>query len=253
MTYALKDNDLIIGPDLLNRGSFKTSIKKYVLKVKDMPQDDQPREKLLTSGPIGLSNQELLAVVLTTGTTKEDVMTMSQRVVRDYGNQAFINQTDPKKLSEDLDIPIVKACQIVACGELGRRFYKKNNSGLAVVRTPEEAWEYLKDMSSLPKEHLRGIYLDTHHRVIHDEVISIGTINSNIVHPREVFKPAVEFGAAAVIIAHNHPSGVLTPSQTDIEITEQLIEAGKIIGINLLDHIIVGTDSFVSVEANYNA
>ncbi|MDD5318771.1 MAG: DNA repair protein RadC [Candidatus Pacebacteria bacterium] len=259
MTYILKDNDLIADAAIATsfaqanaqQGGFKGKMKQYILKVRDMPDEEKPREKLLESGPAGLTIQELLAVVLTTGTVKEEVMSMSRRVVKEYGTQAFISQTDPKKLSEDLDIPIVKACQIVACGELGRRFYKKNTAGLAIIRTPEEAYEYLREMATLPKEHLRGIYLDTHHRVIHDEVISIGTINSNIIHPREVFKPAVEYGAAAVILAHNHPSGIVTPSEADIEITKQLIEAGKIVGINLLDHIILTKNGFTSVEAEY--
>jgi DNA repair protein RadC len=106
-------------------------------------------------------------------------------------------------------------------------------------------------MRDLPREHLRGIYLDTHNRVIHDEVISIGTINSNIVHPREVFKAAIEYNAAAIILVHNHPSGVATPSASDIEVTKQIIEAGRIIGINLLDHIVVTHSGFVSIEADY--
>ncbi len=106
-------------------------------------------------------------------------------------------------------------------------------------------------MHELSREHLRGIYLDTHNRVIHDEIISIGTINSNIVHPREVFKSAIEYNAAAFILVHNHPSGVPTPSTSDLEVTNQLIKAGKIIGINLLDHIIVTKGGFVSVQADY--
>ena len=107
-------------------------------------------------------------------------------------------------------------------------------------------------MQSLPKEHLRGIYLNSHHKIIHDEVISIGTVNSNLIHPREVFKPAIQYGAAAIILAHNHPSGILEPSQADIDITKQLIAVGKIVGINLLDHIIIGKDSFMSIDVDYS-
>jgi DNA repair protein RadC len=107
-------------------------------------------------------------------------------------------------------------------------------------------------MRDLPKEHLRGIYLNTHHRIVHDETISIGTINTSITHPREVFKPGIEYGAVAVILVHNHPSGVVTPSEADIEITKQLVTAGKIVGIHLIDHVIVGKDSFASVNVDYN-
>jgi len=98
---------------------------------------------------------------------------------------------------------------------------------------------------------LRGLYLDTHNKVIHQEVVSIGTINSNIVHAREVFRPALEYGAAAVVLAHNHPSGVSTPSVADIQITKRLVEAGKIIGIDLLDHVVIARDSYSSIQVDY--
>jgi len=109
----------------------------------------------------------------------------------------------------------------------------------------------LQDMRNLPKEHLRGIYLNSHHRIIHDEVISIGTINSNMVHPREVFKPAIEHGAAAVILAHNHPSGIVTPSQADIDITNHIIEVGKLIGIPVIDHVVITKNKFISIDVAY--
>ena len=107
-------------------------------------------------------------------------------------------------------------------------------------------------MRDLPKEHLRGIYLNSRYKVIHDEVISIGTLTSNIVHPREVFKPALEYSATAVILAHNHPSGSTKPSTDDILVTKQLIETGKILGVELLDHIIITKNSFASIKADYH-
>jgi DNA repair protein RadC len=112
-------------------------------------------------------------------------------------------------------------------------------------------YEYTKDMHGLSKEHLRGLYLDTHNRIIHDEVLSIGTVNSSIIHAREVFKPAIEYGAAAFILVHNHPSGISTPSESDKAITEQIIQAGKVLGIALLDHVVVARDNFNSVPAEY--
>ncbi|MEN9649264.1 MAG: hypothetical protein RL094_231 [Candidatus Parcubacteria bacterium] len=242
-TYTLKDSDLLM--------TTQSTDRRYILKLRDLPDALKPREKLVSYGAETLSLQELLAVVLNTGTKKEDVLEMSRRIVREYGNSALAGQKSPQALASDLDIPILKACQIIACGEIGRRLHKKNESGLAVIRTATDVYEYLKDMHNLPKEQLRGIYLDTHNRVIHDEVISIGTINSNIVHPREVFKPALEYGAAAVILAHNHPSGMAEPSEADIQITKQLIQAGKLIGIHLLDHIVVTRDSFTSIELDY--
>ncbi len=225
--------------------------KQYTLTIKDMPTEDKPREKLTKYGPAALSTQELVAILLNTGTKKEDVLSMSSRIIKDYGARALAGQTDAEQLAKELDLPLMKAMQIVACAELGRRFFEKRSSGPQTIRTAKDVYEYLSDMRNLPKEHLRGIYLNTHHRIIHDEVISIGTINSNLVHPREVFKPAIEHGAAAVILAHNHPSGIVTPSQADIEITNHIIEVGKIIGIPVIDHVILGKNKFISIDANY--
>ncbi len=235
----------------LKSGSKKTVIRTYPLKLRDMPSDDRPREKLIEQGPQSLSLQELIAVVLQVGTKSEDVLSISKKVVREYGHSALVSQLDAKNMAESLQIPIGKACQIVACSEIGKRLYKKNDFGLQVIRTAQDVFDYLKDMHALPKEQLRGIYLDTHNRVIHDEVISIGTLNSNIVHPREVFRPALEYGAAAIVLAHNHPSGIETPSGSDVEITQQLIKAGKIIGIRILDHIIISKNGFESVDVDY--
>lgn len=243
--YRLKNNDLILDASLVK------NVKQYVLKIRDLPQELQPREKMLGQGPAALSMVELLAVILNTGTTKEGVLEMAGRIIREYGERSIVSETDAQRLSTELDVPITKACQIIACGEIGRRVYQKSETGFKTIRTAKDVFEYAQDMRHLPKEHLRGIYLNTHHRVIHDEVISIGTINSNIIHPREVFRPAIEYNAAAVILVHNHPSNIVSPSVEDIEITKQLIEAGKMIGISLLDHIVITRDEFISIEAKY--
>ncbi|MDP3962866.1 MAG: DNA repair protein RadC [bacterium] len=240
-SYALEDTNLFLDG----------SLREYVLKIRDLPLEDQPREKLIKHGPEILSIQELLAVILNTGSKSEGIMEMSSRIIREYGERSILAEKDPARLSSDLNIPIVKACQVIACGELGRRFYEKNSAGFTVIRTAKDAYEYLGDMRNLPKEHLRGLYLNSHNRIIHDEVVSIGTINTNIVHPREVFRPAIEYSAAAVVLAHNHPSGSAVPSAQDIDITDQLVRAGKILGINVLDHVIVTKDSFMSIKANY--
>ncbi len=227
--------------------------KRYVLTIHDLPPSDRPREKLQKHGPQALSTSDLLAVVLNLGTTKEDVLTMSSRIMREYGEKSIMAATNPQKLSEDLDIPIVRASQIVACAELGRRFYKKNAASAPVIRTAIDVFEYVKDMRDLSKEHLRGIYLNSHYKVIHDEIISIGTIDTNIIHPREVFRPALEYAAAAVILVHNHPSGEVDPSEADIVVTKQLIQAGKLIGIDLVDHVIVTKTAFGSIDAGYES
>jgi DNA repair protein RadC len=241
-TYAIRHNSLILD---------RSWSGDYSYTIHDLPADEKPREKLLAQGPAALSVKELLALVITTGTVKEDVLEMAGRVIRDYGEKSILAETSAEKLSKDTDIPIVKACQIVACGELGRRFYDRQSSGFTTIRNAKEAYEYLQDMRNLPKEHLRGLYLNAHNRIIRDEVISIGTVNTNMIHPREVFRPAIESNAAAVILAHNHPSGEVMPSSEDIEITKQLVQAGKILGISLLDHVIITKDAFASVNAVY--
>jgi len=225
--------------------------REYPLTINDLPVADKPREKLMSQGPEALTIRELLAAVLVTGTTKEDVLEMSGRLIRDYGEKSILAEKNPEKLSTEMDIPIVKACQIVACGELGKRFFDRSESGLKTVRNAKDVYEYLQDMRNLSKEHLRGLYLNSHNRILRDEVISIGTVNSNMIHPREVFRPAIECNAAAVILAHNHPSGEAAASAEDVEITKQLVEAGKILGIAVLDHVVITKDSFVSVSANY--
>ncbi|OGF26395.1 hypothetical protein A2331_06515 [Candidatus Falkowbacteria bacterium RIFOXYB2_FULL_34_18] len=219
-------------------------------KVKDLNEEDKPREKLIKYGPDILSVQELLAIVLGTGTKKEEVMSMTSRILKEYGEKPILSQTNPKIFQNELGIPETKACQIIACFELGRRFFKENKTGSITIRNAKQAFNYLKDMRDLPKEYLRGIYLNSRYKLIHDEVISVGTLTANIIHPREIFKPAIEHSAAAIIIAHNHPSGSPTPTKSDIEITKQIVKAGKILGIDLLDHIIIAKNKYSSIPLN---
>lgn len=224
-----------------------SDIKPYKLTIRDIPTEKKPREKLLREGAGILSITELWAVVLGQGTKKEDIMSMSSRIIKEYGERSIVTETNAKKLSLDLEIPIVKASQIIATIELGRRLFERNPSGAKIIRTSNDVYAYTKNMWDLPKEHLRGIYLNSHYKVIHDEVISIGTVDANIIHPREVFRPALEYAAAAVILVHNHPSGNLEPSDADIAITQQLIEAGKLLGLDLIDHVIVSSKGFKSI------
>lgn len=237
--YIIQDHDAVTT-------EYK-SAKQYVLRVRDLPSDQKPREKLLKYGPSGLSSPELLAVLLGTGTKREEVMTMARRVFKEYGDRAIMHEKDPTKLAEALDIPEGKACQLVASFELGRRAYAERNGRPRYVRTTMQAYEHVKDMAASKKEQLRGLYLNSHYEVIWDEVISVGSLTANIVHPREVFQPAVEHGAVAVIVAHNHPSGDVTPTTEDYDVTSRLVSAGKILGIDLIDHLVVTTKAYMSV------
>ncbi len=216
-------------------------------QVKDLPDQEKQREKMLANGAASLSSAELLAVVLGVGTKKEEVLMMAHRLLKEYGEKGIAYQKNPHLIERDLSIPIAKACQIVACFELGRRFYQKKPGGSVTIRTERQAFDHLKDMGKLQKEQFRGLYLNAHYQLVHDEVISIGTLTAALVQPREVFRPALEYSAAAVIIAHNHPSGVLKATKADLEVTSKLAEAANILDIELLDHLIIGRDKYVSI------
>ena len=237
MAYKISDHNLALVHGQIYR----------IPQVKELPDPEKPREKMLAVGATGLSSAELLAVVLGVGTKKEEVFVMAHRLLREYGEKGVAYQKNPRLIEQDLKIPLTKACQIVACFELGRRFHQKKPGGGVTIRTARQAFDYLRDMGKLQKEQFRGLYLNTHYQLVHDEVISIGTLNATLVQPREVFRPALEYSAAAVIIAHNHPSGVLKATKADIEITTKLSEAANILDIELLDHLIIGRDKFISI------
>jgi DNA repair protein RadC len=238
VAYKIVDNAMFLD---------RSFSRDYVLTIHDLPSEEKPRQKLMSQGPAALTMRELLAVALNTGSIKEDVIEMSNRIMKEYGEKTILAETSPEHLSSDLDIPMGKACIIVAIGEIVRRYGDKSQAGFTTIRNAQNVYDYLQDMRNLPKEHLRGLFLNSHSRIIRDEVISIGTVNSNIIHPREVFRAGIECNAAAVVLAHNHPSGEVTPSDEDVEITKQLVEAGKILGITVLDHVIITKDKFVSI------
>lgn len=241
--YTLKDQDLLLD----SNGS------EYILKVRDLPEQERPREKLLQLGPGHLTLAELVAVLLGVGTRKEEVLEMAQRIFKEYGEKSIAHETNAQKLSDALDIPIAKACQIIASLEIGRRFYSSKAGRPVYIRTAKHAHQYLKDMGHQSKEHLRGLYLNSRYRIIHEELISVGSLTANIVHPREVFQPAITHGAVAVIIAHNHPSGSIEPTSADLQVTAQLSEAGKLLGIELLDHLIITNKRFISLKEDVDA
>jgi DNA repair protein RadC len=241
--YTLKERDLLFTA---------TTEPQYVLRFKDLPDDERPRERLIEAGPSSLTLAELIAIIWGSGTRKEDVLAMARRTLKEYGNKTIAHEQNPVRLSEATDIPLTKASQIIASFELGRRFYAKQAGRPLQVRNARQAYHYLKEMGLGQKEQLRGLYLNSQYQVIHDEVISVGSLTANIVHPREVFQPAIEHRAVAIILAHNHPSGRLEPTLADIQITEQLITAGQVLGIDLLDHLIITVNKYVSVMESIN-
>lgn len=237
--YQLVDHDKITGDDT-----------RYILRVRDMSPEHKPREKMAKYGPSALDMAELVAVLWSVGTRKEDVLEMARRAVKEYGERAILYETNPVRLAATLMIPQNKAYQLLAGLELGRRYFEKRGDRPVFMLTARQAYHYLSDMGSLKKEHLRGLYLNSRYQLLHDEVISVGSLTANIVHPREVFQPAIERGAVAVIIAHNHPSGDLEPTMADREVTEQLRAGGVLLGIELLDHLIITRDTYKSLLEN---
>jgi len=226
--------------------------KKKEYKIQSMPLDDRPRERLVRYGPDVLKNAELLAIILNTGYRDESVLELASRILQEYGSRAITKEKDVKRLMEEAGIPIVKSCQIIACFEIGRRFFMEDTNKMPTIRDAEDVYRYLDDLRDLKKEQFRGLYLNSRNKLIYDEVISIGTLTKSLIHSREIFRPAIEFSSAAVILSHNHPSGDPSPSEKDIRITKQFIEVGKIIGIEVLDHVIIGKDKYTSLRSKLN-
>ena len=214
-------------------------------KIKDLPKIERPREKLEKYGPERLSNSELLAILLRTGTKGINVIEMSNKILKKFSNDGLVKAT-VKELKNTFGLGVAKACEITACFELSRRLLQNKQS--ALLLSPKDVWDELKDIRDNKKEHFVIFFLDTRNQEIKREIISIGSLNANLVHPREVFEPAVRYSAAQIIVAHNHPSGNTEPSEEDLVITQKLVEAGKILGIELMDHVIVTKNTHLSFK-----
>lgn len=214
-------------------------------KIKDLPKIDRPREKLEKYGPEKLSNSELLAILLRSGQKGINVVELAKRILNKFSSDG-LSKANIKELKSTFGLGSAKACEIVACFELGRRLLRDKKTSLII--SPEDVWRELKDLRDLKKEHFVVFFLDARNQEIKREIISIGSLNANLVHPREVFEPAIKNSAAQVLLAHNHPSGDTEPSEDDLLITKKLVESGKILGIEVIDHIIVTKDKFFSFK-----
>ncbi|MBU2529538.1 MAG: DNA repair protein RadC [Elusimicrobia bacterium] len=214
-------------------------------KIKDLPKIERPRERLERYGPEKLSNSELLAILLGSGQKGINVVELSKRILSKFSGDG-LSKADVKKLKNTFGLGSAKACEIVACFELGRRLLQNKQS--ALLLSPQDVWDELKDIRDNKKEHFVIFFLDIKNQEIKREIISIGSLNTNLVHPREVFEPAVRYLAAQIIVAHNHPSGDSEPSENDLIITEKLTEAGKILGIEIIDHVIVTKNNYLSFK-----
>jgi DNA repair protein RadC len=215
------------------------------MKIKDLPKIDRPREKLEKYGPERLLDSELLAILLRTGSEGINVIELASKILRKFSGIG-LTKASVKELKNTFGLGSAKACEIIACFELGRRLLQNKQSSLFL--TPKDVWSELKDLRNQKKEHFVIFFLDSRNQEIKREIISVGSLNVNLVHPREVFEPAIRHLAAQIIIAHNHPAGDSSPSQEDSVITKQLVAAGKIIGIDISDHVIVSKGNFFSFK-----
>jgi DNA repair protein RadC len=212
-----------------------------------LPRVDRPREKLAQKGSSALSDAELLAVIIGQGTRGSSVLAVADEILKFFGPSKLAG-VSPKDLQSVKGIGPARAAQLVACLELGRRIFRPEEEPAVVIRRPEDAASLTRELSAARKEHFCTLYLDTRNRVMRKETVSIGTLNASLVHPREVFQPAVESSAASVVLVHNHPSGDPEPSREDLLLTKRLVTAGEIMGIEVLDHVIVARRSFVSLR-----
>jgi DNA repair protein RadC len=217
--------------------------------LKDTPQSERPRERMLNQGAQALSNAELLAILLRTGSVAESVVRLAERILYEAGSLKGLNEMRLEQLTAMKGVGPAKALQIQAGVELGRRLSRSAPEERSTIRSPYDAVELLmEDMRYLNKEHFVCLFLNTKNHVTGRETISVGSLNATIVHPREVFRSAIQRNSAAVVCAHNHPSGDPTPSREDIDLTKRLAEAGEVIGIDVLDHLIIGDGQFVSLK-----
>jgi len=217
------------------------------MKIKDLPKSDRPREKLIAKGVENLKDSELLAILLRTGTIGKNVIEIASQILSKYSKKRLLQMTY-QDLSKISGIDSAKATTLLAAFELSKRALEVNDTNLPVINNAKDAVAQLSDMRDLKKEHLVALYLNAKNQLVHKETISMGTLNANLVHPREVFEPALKYSAAQIIAAHNHPSGDPKPSEDDLEVTKRLTEAGKMMGIELMDHVIVSKNSYFSFK-----
>lgn len=218
------------------------------IRINEIPSGERPREKLLFYGAQFLSNEELLAIILRTGNKDSNVVELSYRIIHSVGGLNGLFKASAKELMKVKGVKEAKATQILAMCELYKRFKVSELTQVKISKPSDVAELVLDELRMLRQEVLILLTLDTKNKVISKKEIFKGGLNSSLVHPREIFREAVKDSAASIIICHNHPSGDPTPSRDDINITTRLKECGKMMGIELLDHLIIGDNRFISLK-----
>lgn len=208
------------------------------MKIKDLPKIERPREKLVAKGPENLKDKELLAILLGTGTEGKNVIEVAEQILEKYPVKNFL-QLRYEDLLKIKGINLAKACTILASQELVKRALEVRDESLPKIDSVEDVLAQVVYMRDKTREHLMALFLNARNELLHKKPMFIGTLNANLVHPREIFQEALKQNACSVILAHNHPSGDNEPSEEDLEITKRIKEAGKIMGVEVLDHIII--------------
>jgi DNA repair protein RadC len=219
------------------------------MKMEEIPVEDRPRERLRTFGAEVLSVRELLAIVVGPGSRQKGAMELAEEVVSTFESLRDMAGASVERFSRVSGMGLAKACRLRAAIELGRRVVKAGRGERRTVRCPEDAAGLvMEDMKNLDREHFKVILLDSKNAVISVETVSVGTVNASIVHPREALKPALEKSATSMILVHNHPTGNVSPSREDIMITKRFEKCGRILGIEIVDHLIIGDDDYKSMK-----
>ena len=213
--------------------------------IKNIPKSERPRERLKKYGKENISNEELLSIILNTGTKNKSVKDISNLILSKINDITDLKDITLNSLKQIDGIGEVKAIKILASIELGKRVYLDNNLVNIKMDTPEKIYNYMKgEVEGKNQEYFYAIYLDSKKNLIDKKLLFIGTLNKSIVHPREIFKYAYLLSASSIICVHNHPSGDTIPSKEDLNLTKALVEIGKMQGINIIDHIIIGKNYY---------
>ncbi|MFW6035515.1 MAG: RadC family protein [Halothermotrichaceae bacterium] len=222
---------------------------EYRFTIKELPEEDRPREKLKKYGAESLSNAELLAIIIRIGNKERTAVELAQDILNHFGGLKSLNYLSINELTKIKGIGQAKAVQIKSVVEMAKRLALLDRENKNIIKSPDEIASLLMpELRYLTQEIFKIVLLDVKNQVINMPTISKGGLSSSIVHPREVFKEAIRHSAAAIILIHNHPSGVPDPSSDDINITKRLIKSSQIIGIDILDHIIIGDGIYISMK-----
>lgn len=253
--YLFTKND-IISNDIIHfeYGAgirFSLDSKGERMKIKYLPKDERPVEKSLSMGIESLSNGELLALLINTGTREKSAMALAQEVLaRDESGISYLRESSPEELMSITGIGKAKAARIMAAVELGKRIASRPARKADKIESDEDVAKlFMEELRYKKKEVFMALLLDSKGGIISSETVSIGELTSTLVHPREVFNQAVRKSAAAIVFVHNHPSGDPSPSKEDLATTDRLVACGNILGIKVIDHLVIGDGRYISIRS----